>query len=79
LSLAEKIALLDQIKGHSPNTSHRRLAEITGVSKSTIARLIHQQDNLREEWTHDRKQGTSQKRKREGKVPDVEDISGSPI
>jgi hypothetical protein len=78
LSLGEKIALLDQIKGHSPNTS-RRLAEITGVPKSTIARLINQQDKLREEWTHDGKQGTSQKRKREGKDPDVEDISGSPI
>jgi hypothetical protein len=35
--------------------------------------LIHQQDKLREEWTHDGKQGTSQKRKREGKDPDVED------
>jgi hypothetical protein len=31
LSLAEKIALLGQIKDHSPSTSHRRLAEITGV------------------------------------------------
>jgi hypothetical protein len=33
LSLAEKIALLDQIKGHSPSASHRRLAEITVVPK----------------------------------------------
>jgi hypothetical protein len=73
LSLAENIALLDQIKGHSPNTSHCCLAEITGVPKSSIARLILQQDKLREEWTHDGKQGTSQKWKREGKDPDVED------
>jgi hypothetical protein len=73
LSLAEKIALVDQIKGHLPSTSHRRLAEITGVPKPTIARLIHQQDKLQEEWTHDGKQGTSQKWKREGKDPDVED------
>jgi hypothetical protein len=65
LSLAERIALLDQIKGHSPNTSH--LAEITGVPKSVIARLIHQQDKLQEEWTHDGKPGTSQKWKCEGK------------
>jgi hypothetical protein len=41
--------------------------------KSTIARLINQQDKLREEWTHDGKRETSQKRKREGKNPDVED------
>ena len=73
LSLAKKIALLDQIKGHSPNTSHCRLAEINGVPKSTIASLIHQQDKLQEEWTHNGKQGTSQKQKREGKDPDVED------
>jgi hypothetical protein len=32
LSLAEKIALLNQIKGHLPNTSNRFLAEITGVT-----------------------------------------------
>jgi hypothetical protein len=73
LSLAEQTALLHQIKGNSPNTSHRRLAEITGVPKSTIARLIYQQDKLREEWTHNGKQGISQKRKHEGKDPDVED------
>jgi hypothetical protein len=73
LSLDEKINLLDQIIGHSPNTSHRHLAEITGVPKSKIARLMHQQDKLREEWTHDGKQRTSQKRTCEGKDPDVED------
>ena len=73
LSLAEEIALLDQIKDHSPSTSHRRLAENTGVPKPTIARLIHQQDKPREEWKHDGKQGTSQKPKRESKASDVED------
>ncbi|CAK9828167.1 Tigger transposable element-derived protein 4 [Anthophora retusa] len=72
LSLAEKIAILDKIKGHLPHTSHRRLSEITGVPKSTIARLISIQDKLREEWACNRKQGTFQKRNRQGKDPDVE-------
>ncbi|XP_072119240.1 tigger transposable element-derived protein 4-like [Mobula birostris] len=73
LTLAEKITVLDQIKSHPPNTTHRQLAVITGVPKSTIARLIQQQDKLREEWALcEGQQGTSQKRKREGKNPDVE-------
>ena len=48
--------------------------EITGVPKRTIVRLLHQQHQLREEWAlHEGKSGTSQKRKREGKDPDVEE------
>jgi DNA-binding IclR family transcriptional regulator len=35
LTLADKTALLEQIKNQPPNTSHRQLADITGVPKST--------------------------------------------
>jgi DNA-binding IclR family transcriptional regulator len=35
LTLADKIALLEQIKNQLPNTSHHQLAEKTGVPKST--------------------------------------------
>ena len=74
LSLANKIALLDKIKSQPINTSQRRLVEITGVPKTTIVRLLHQQHQLREEWAlHEGKSETSQKRKREGKDPDVEE------
>src|SRR5882762_6125240 len=50
LTLADKIALLDQINGLSPKTGVRKLAEITKVSKSTVARVIQQEKKLREEW-----------------------------
>jgi DNA-binding IclR family transcriptional regulator len=43
LTLADKIALLEQVKNQPPNTGHRQLVEITGVPKSTIARVIQQQ------------------------------------
>ncbi|XP_067126959.1 tigger transposable element-derived protein 6-like [Centruroides vittatus] len=74
LTLENRIALLEQIKSQPPNTSHRRLAEITGVPKSTIARMIQQQDKLKEEWALCKgQQRTSQKRKRKSKDPDVEE------
>ena len=73
LTLAEKIGFLDQIKQHPPNTSQRRLVEITGLAKTTISRLI-QENELREEWAQcEGRRGTSQKRKREGKDPDVDE------
>jgi hypothetical protein len=54
--------------------SHRPLAEITGVPKSRIVRVIPQQEKLREEWTlRHGQQGTSQKRKCGGKDLDVEE------
>ena len=74
LTLANKIALLEKIKSQPINTSQRRLVEITGVPKTTIVRLLHQQHQLCEEWAlHEGKSGTSQKRKRKGKDPDVEE------
>jgi hypothetical protein len=45
LTLTDKIAVLEQIKNQPRNTSHHHLAEITGVPKSTIARIIQQQIN----------------------------------
>jgi hypothetical protein len=45
----------------------------TGVPKSTTARVTQQQEKLRDEWIlRHGQQGTSQKRKREGKDLDVE-------
>lgn len=73
LTLAEKIVFLDQIKQQS-NTSQRRLVAITGFPKTTIARLIKQENELREEWAQrEGRRGSSQKRKREGKDPDVDE------
>lgn len=73
LSIAEKIALLDQIQSLPSKISARRLSEITGVPKSTLARLVSQKDKLRELWTKRQDLGWTKKRKREGKDPDVED------
>ena len=73
LSLTSKIALLDKIKSQPPNTGYRRLAEITGVPKSTISRLLQQESQLREEFVLQEGQAGTSKRKREGKDPDVEE------
>lgn len=76
LTLAEKISFLDQIKKQPPHTSQRRLVEITGLAKTTILRLIKQENELREAWREcegQGRQGKSQKRKREGKDPDVDE------
>jgi hypothetical protein len=60
VTLADKIALLEEIKIQLPNTSHHQLAEITGVLKATIACVVQQQGKLRYEWTlRHRQQGTS--------------------
>ncbi|KII73427.1 hypothetical protein RF11_05263 [Thelohanellus kitauei] len=48
-TLSSKIALLDKIKSQPLNTSYRRLAEITGVPKSTILRVLGQESQLRQE------------------------------
>jgi hypothetical protein len=48
------------------------------VPKSTIARVIQKQEELRDERTlHDGQQGISQKRKSEVRDPDVEEASVS--
>ena len=74
MSLANKIALLDKIKSQPINTSQHRLVQITGVPKTTIVCLLHQQHQLCEEWAlHEGKSGTSQKKKHKGKDPDVEE------
>ena len=73
LSLTSKIALLDKIKSQPPNTGYRQLAEITGVPKSTISRLLQQESQLREEFVLQEGQAGTSKRKREGKDPDVEE------
>jgi hypothetical protein len=62
-----KLSYLKKIRNQPSNTNHRQMAEITGVPKSTTARVTQQQEQLRDEWTLRRgQQGTSQKRKREG-------------
>jgi hypothetical protein len=48
LTLADKTALPEKIKNQPPNTSHRELAKITGVPKSTIACVIQRQEKLRD-------------------------------
>jgi len=39
LSLAQKLEILDKIKLQPPGCSTRRLSEILGIPKSTIARI----------------------------------------
>jgi hypothetical protein len=75
VTLADKIALLERIKHQPHNTCHHQLAEVTGEPKSTIARVVQQRVRLRNEWALcNGQEGTFQKRKREGKDPDVEDV-----
>jgi hypothetical protein len=49
LTLADKTALLEQIKNQPPDTSHRQLVEIIGVPKSTVAHVIQMQKKLGDE------------------------------
>ncbi|KII71058.1 hypothetical protein RF11_14684 [Thelohanellus kitauei] len=53
--LSNKIALIDNKKSQLLNTNYRRLAEITGVPKSTISRVLRQESQLREELWQRRK------------------------
>ncbi|KII60913.1 hypothetical protein RF11_13885 [Thelohanellus kitauei] len=75
MTLSSKIALLDKIKSQPLNTSYRRLAEITGVPKSTISRVLRQESQLREELVLQEGQAGTFKRKREGKDPDCSILS----
>lgn len=72
-TLSSKIILLNKIKSQPFNLSHRKLAEITGVPKSTIARLLQQENQLRKEWALQRGRAGKSKRKRDGKDPEVEE------
>jgi hypothetical protein len=49
LLLADKIALLEQIKNQSSNISIA--VDITGVPKYTVARVIQMKEKLGDEWT----------------------------
>ena len=74
LSLAEKIALLDKIHSQPQGTSHRRLAELLAVPKSTIGRLVRQEQELRQRSSEEETQRVHPgKRKRCGKDPEVEE------
>jgi hypothetical protein len=46
LTLADEIALLEQIKNKPPKNSHHQLVEVTGVPKLTIVQVMQQQDKL---------------------------------
>ena len=72
LTLSEKIVLLDKIKLLPLNSSHRILSEMFPVSKTTIGRLIKQEEDLRKKFSlkESMKQG---KRQRSGKDPEVEE------
>ena len=79
LTIAEKIVLLRRIKKQPPNTSHRQLAEITGVPRTTPARILQDRDKLEVEWSshEETEQGNSHsKRKRKGKDSDIEEALG---
>jgi hypothetical protein len=66
VTFADKISLLE-IKNQPPNTSRCQMTEITGVSESTIAHIIQQQEKVWDEWKlHHRQRETSQKSKCEG-------------
>jgi hypothetical protein len=69
LTLADEIALLEQIKHKPPNNTHHQLVEVTGVAKLTIVQVIQQQDKLPDERTlHQRGQGSYQEQKCESQV-----------
>ena len=65
---------MNKINRQPPGTSHRRLAELFCVPKSTIGRLIRQEREIREKHSDEKAQQTRPgKRKRCGKDPEVEE------
>ena len=40
LTIAERVVVLRKIREQSPNISHRQLAEITGVPRTTLAQML---------------------------------------
>ena len=75
LSLAEKIALLDKIHSQPEGASHRRLAELLAMPKSTIDRLVRQEQELRQRSSQEEKRRVHPgKRKRCGKDPEVKEV-----
>lgn len=74
MTLTDKIALLQKIKNQPPKTSHCQLAGLSGVPRSTTARVIQQQERLQNERTlRHGQQGSSQKCKHKDEDADVED------
>ena len=74
LSLSEKVAILDRMHSQPKGTSHRQLAEMLKVSKTTIGRLLRQEAELRDKFREKGKGRVSLgKRKRCGKDPEVEE------
>ncbi|KAE9522886.1 hypothetical protein AGLY_016697 [Aphis glycines] len=71
LSLKEKIAILDKVKSLPPGTSQRKIAEKLRIPKSTVAKLLKEEVILRENFKST--QTGNQKRKREGKDPEVDE------
>jgi hypothetical protein len=51
VTFADKIALLKESKVQPSNSKDRQLAEVSGVPKSTIARVTGQREKLLDEWT----------------------------
>ena len=45
LTVAERVVVLRKIREQPPNISHRQLAEITGVPRTTLARYYKTLDN----------------------------------
>ena len=39
-TIAERVVVLRKIKEQPPNISHRQLAEITGVPRTTLAQIL---------------------------------------
>ena len=68
LTLAGKIALLDKLKSQPLNTSYRRLAEITGVPKSTILRVLRQEVNCVRNWYYKKDKQEHPKENARGKI-----------
>ena len=74
-SLQEKIELLDKVKKH-PQSSRRELAELFKIPRSTLNRLISNEEQLRSRWgevSRNGKESTKKlKRLRKGKDPEVD-------
>ena len=45
LTIAERVVVLRKIREQPPNISHRQLAEITGVPRTTLAQICKTSDN----------------------------------
>ncbi|VVC38872.1 Homeobox domain-like,HTH CenpB-type DNA-binding domain,Winged helix-turn-helix DNA-binding domain [Cinara cedri] len=71
ISRKEKLAILDKVKSLPPDTSQCKIAEQLCVPKSTVAKLLKEEFMLHENFNST--QTGNQKRKREGKDPEVDE------